>query len=73
MSELPVLRWNDVVKALGRAGFRPVRQKGNHIMLEGPGGKFTVVPRHREIAPGTLMKIIAEAGLTKEDFLKLLK
>ncbi|MDG7036901.1 MAG: hypothetical protein JRM72_05920 [Nitrososphaerota archaeon] len=42
-------------------------------MLEGPRGKFTVVPRHREIAPGTLMKIIAEAGLTKEDFLKLLK
>jgi len=30
------------------------------------------VPRHDEIRRGTLMKIIEEAGLTKEQFLDLL-
>jgi len=31
------------------------------------------VPRHEEIKRGLLLEIIAEAGLTKEEFLKLLK
>ncbi len=69
---LPVLNWKEVVKALGKAGFRPVRQRGSHIILEGPKGKFTVVPRHDEVAPTTLMKILAEAGLTREQFQELL-
>jgi hypothetical protein len=30
------------------------------------------VPRHDEIKRGTLLAIIGEAGLTKEDFLKLI-
>jgi len=31
------------------------------------------VPKHGEIKRGLLMEIIAEAGLTKEEFLKLIK
>jgi hypothetical protein len=31
------------------------------------------VPKHKEIKRGLLMEIIAEAGLTKEEFLKLIK
>ncbi len=30
------------------------------------------VPRHDEIKRGTLLAIIAEAGMTKEEFLRLL-
>lgn len=71
-SKLPVLNWKEVLKALGKAGFNPVRQRGSHIILEGPDGKITVVPRHDEIAPTTLVKIITEVGLTKEEFLDLL-
>ncbi|MGP8125019.1 MAG: type II toxin-antitoxin system HicA family toxin [Nitrososphaerales archaeon] len=72
-TRLPVLSWKEVIKALGKAGFRPVRQRGSHIILEGSEGrKFTVVPRHDEIAPTTLVKILAEAGLTREQFLELL-
>jgi len=70
--KLPVLSWKEVLNALGRAGFRPVRQKGSHIVLEGLQGRYTVVPKHREIAPSTPLKILAEANLTKEEFLELL-
>jgi hypothetical protein len=31
------------------------------------------VPKHREIKRGLLLEIMAESGLTREDFLKLLK
>jgi predicted RNA binding protein YcfA (HicA-like mRNA interferase family) len=72
LDKLPVLSWRDVVKALSKKGFKVVRQRGNHLILEGPEGKFTVVPRHRTIAPTTLMKILAQVEITKEEFLELL-
>lgn len=71
-AKLPVLGWREVLKALKKAGFRPVRQRGSHIILEGPEGTYTVIPRHGEIALATLMKVLAEAGLTKEEFIALL-
>lgn len=40
--------------------------------MEDNAGHSTVVPRHKEIKRGTLLKIITEAGLTKEEFLELL-
>ena len=72
MSKLPLLSWRDVVKALSKAGFRAVRQKGSHIILA--KNEYVIpVPKHREIKRGLLLAIIEEAGLTKEDFLKLLE
>jgi len=35
-------------------------------------GVVVPVPRHKEIKRGTLLAIIAEAGLTKDEFLDLL-
>jgi len=34
--------------------------------------RIVPVPRHAEIKRGLLMEIITEAGLTKEEFLRLL-
>jgi predicted RNA binding protein YcfA (HicA-like mRNA interferase family) len=70
--KLPVLSSREVLRALEKAGFRAVRQRGSHIILEGMEGRHTVVPRHHEIAPSTLLKILTEAGLTKDEFLDLL-
>lgn len=67
IEKLPVLSWRDVVKALSKKDFKVVRQKVGHLILEGPEHKFTVVPRHETIAPATLIKILAQAGLTKEE------
>jgi len=36
------------------------------------GTKTTVVPLHKEVDRGTLLEIIRQTGLKKEEFLKLL-
>jgi predicted RNA binding protein YcfA (HicA-like mRNA interferase family) len=54
---------------LSKVGFRVIRQKGSHIFLA-KDEIVVPVPRHDEIKRGTLMAIITEAGLTKEEFLK---
>jgi len=51
-----------------------VHQKGSHIYLTDKGKKHKLsVPRHDPIGKGLLMEIIAEAGLTREKFFKLLE
>jgi len=69
--KLPILSWREVVKKLAKLGFIVVPHKGSHIVLRREG-KFIAIPRHKEIAPGTLLAIIRDPGLTKEEFLKLL-
>lgn len=68
---LPVLGWRDVLKALSKRGFRAVRQRGSHIIVDDAKGNFVTVPRKDEIKRGTLLSIIEQAGLTKEEFLGL--
>ena len=75
MPKLPRLSGREVIKALGRTGFLPVRQNGSHVILvmKTDSGKVsTVVPLHDEIDIGTLLEIIRQSGLTREEFLKLL-
>ena len=71
LSKLPLLSWHEVIKALRKVGFVPVRQKGSHIILA-KGDRVVPVPRHTEIKRGLLLEIIAEAGLTRDEFLRLL-
>jgi predicted RNA binding protein YcfA (HicA-like mRNA interferase family) len=68
---LPSASWQKVIKALTKAGFKVVRQKGSHIFLTDGKHKLTV-PRHNPIKKGTLLSIIQQAGLTREEFLELI-
>lgn len=73
--KLPVMSGRDVIKALTKVGFREVRQKGSHIILVKESKeekRGVVVPNHKEIDKGTLLEIIRQSGLKKEDFLKLI-
>ncbi|MBU4232983.1 MAG: type II toxin-antitoxin system HicA family toxin [Proteobacteria bacterium] len=71
MAKIPGLSGDDLIKALKKAGFRFVRQRGIHISLEN-GPYRTVVPLHDELSRGTLLAILKQCGLSKEDLLKLL-
>jgi predicted RNA binding protein YcfA (HicA-like mRNA interferase family) len=72
LSKLPLLSWREIVKALSKADFKVVRQKGSHIILT--KNEYVIpLPKHREIKRGLLLAIIEEAGLTKEEFLELLR
>ncbi len=75
MSKLPHLSGKEVIKALSKVGFQSARQKGSHVILvkQTENGKIGVpVPLHKEIDIGTLLDIIRQAGLKREEFLKLL-
>jgi predicted RNA binding protein YcfA (HicA-like mRNA interferase family) len=72
LSKLPLLSWREVVKALGKVGFVVARQRGSHIILVKEEHAIPV-PRHDQIKRGLLLEIIAEAGLTREEFLELLR
>lgn len=74
MSPLPRVSGRDVVKALGSIGYRVDRQRGSHIILRKtvPPFRRLTVPDHSEIAKGTLRAIIRQAGLTVEEFERLL-
>lgn len=58
-----------VVGALSRAGFKVIRQ-GKHIGMSN-GMCHLTIPRHKRINPYTLRGIIKDAGLTDEEFKKL--
>ena len=60
-------------KALEKTGFKFKRQEGSHIILrrDHPFSQI-VVPEHKELDRGTLRAIIRQAGLSVEEFKKLL-
>ncbi|MDE2978484.1 MAG: type II toxin-antitoxin system HicA family toxin [Acidobacteriota bacterium] len=62
------------IRAFERAGGKLVRQKGGHAIIDADGWpRPVVIPMHRrDVTPGTLRGNIRTAGLTVEEFLKLL-
>ncbi|MCB4790328.1 MAG: type II toxin-antitoxin system HicA family toxin [Elusimicrobia bacterium] len=70
MVKLPILSGHNLIKVLKKAGFEIIRQKGSHVSLSKEQFR-TVVPLHDELAKGTLLAILRQCGLTKEDIFKL--
>src|ERR1700684_4534662 len=68
------LSGRDVRAALERIGFVFRRQAGSHMMLrrDQPYARV-VVPDHKQVRLGPLPRIIADAGLTVEQFVELLR
>lgn len=63
-----------IVAVLLELGYSPVRQKGSHLILQNSEGKLSVVPMHqKDIGVSLLREIIRELGITRDEFLELLK
>lgn len=73
MNKLSRISGNECIKALEKAGFQFKRQEGSHMILrrDDPFAQL-VVPNHKELDRGTLRAIIRQAGLSVDDFSKLL-
>lgn len=73
MSKLPVVSGKKCVKTFGKAGSYFKRREGSHITLR-RGDPFAqvVVPDHKELDRGTLRAIIRQAGLSIDEFVKLM-
>jgi len=72
---LPAVTARDAICALERAGFVVSRQSGSHCRLihsTDPARKVTVPVHSGDIKRGTLRGIIAQAGLTVDEFMAFL-
>ncbi len=69
MSKLPVLSGRGLIDILKSLGFVIVRQKGSHVSLQ-KGQYKTVVPLHDDLAKGTILGILKQCGLSKDDIIK---
>ena len=73
---LPSLKADEVIRALRKAGFEVARIKGSHHLMRhrDDPSRSTVVPVHagKDMKRGLLHKIVADAGLTIDEFIALL-
>jgi predicted RNA binding protein YcfA (HicA-like mRNA interferase family) len=72
---LPAVTARDTIRALERAGFVVSRQSGSHCRLihsSNLARKVTVPVHGGDLKRGTLRSIIAQAGITVAEFVKLL-
>ena len=75
MPKLPVVSAREIITALERAGFAIARESGHTVLIHREEQRVVAVPRHggRDVPPGTLRSILNQAGLTSEEFQRLLK
>ena len=75
--KLLIVSGSQIIKLLEREGFTVTRQKGSHISLHKKleNGKIilVVVPKHKEIKKGTLLSIIKQSGITRDEFIEKIK
>lgn len=74
--KLPKVTGKEVERALLKVGWYLHHSKGAHFYYKHPNfsGKRVTIPMHsgETLAPKTLKSILEQAGLSVEDFIKLL-
>lgn len=75
MPRLPTVTPRQVIQALERVGFAVDHQTGSHVvLLRASDGRRVVIPWHnRDLGRGPTLQIIRGAGLTRDEFVDLLK
>ncbi|MBU3957449.1 MAG: type II toxin-antitoxin system HicA family toxin [Nanoarchaeota archaeon] len=71
--KLPPVSGQDMIKFLAKQGFQVVRQKGSHVSLfrktDSDEPLLVVVPLKKEIKKGTLLSILKQARISREEFI----
>lgn len=75
MPKLPQITPRELLKVLEKYGFQVDHTTGSHFVLYNPATKKrAVIAYHTKGLPkGTLMSILSEAGISRKEFLELLK
>jgi predicted RNA binding protein YcfA (HicA-like mRNA interferase family) len=71
--QLRGIKASDAIKAFEKAGGIRKSGKGDHINIKMPNGRIITLRGKGEVKVGRLRDAIQEAGLTVEEFLKLLE
>ncbi|MGE5341770.1 MAG: type II toxin-antitoxin system HicA family toxin [Candidatus Omnitrophota bacterium] len=70
MPRIPGISSEEAIRVLRKIGFQIIRQ-GKHIIMSNGDVRLTI-PRHRCINSFTMGAIAADAGLTPEEFKRLM-
>ena len=71
--KLPLVSGEQAVRAFEKAGWIVKRRSGSHVILKKPDVVHNLsIPTHSQLKQGTLRSLIGKAGLSIEDFHKLL-
>jgi predicted RNA binding protein YcfA (HicA-like mRNA interferase family) len=75
MPKLPAVKPRQVIRFLERNGFILDHTSGSHFIFYSPvSHRRAVVPQHsRDMAKGTLMSLLREAGFTREELIDFLE
>jgi predicted RNA binding protein YcfA (HicA-like mRNA interferase family) len=71
--QLRGIKASDAIKAFEKAGGTRKSGKGDHINIKMPNGRIITLRGKGEVKVGRLRDAVREAGLTVEEFLKLLQ
>jgi predicted RNA binding protein YcfA (HicA-like mRNA interferase family) len=71
MPKIPGINHLRAVRALEKAGFRILRDGKKHIVMS-DGTRFLTIPRNNPVNAYTMGGIARDAGLTADEFKKLL-
>ena len=73
MGKLGNICGKEAVKAFGKAGWQIMGQVGSQVIMTKKGERANLsIPQHKELSIGTLRALIRAAGLSVDEFLKLL-
>jgi predicted RNA binding protein YcfA (HicA-like mRNA interferase family) len=74
MPKLPVVTPQKLIKVLEVFGFLHVFGSGSHKVMKHKNGRRTTVPMHgKDIPKGTLLAILRDIEISKEDLVVALK
>jgi predicted RNA binding protein YcfA (HicA-like mRNA interferase family) len=66
------IKGKDAIKAFVEAGGVKRSGKGDHVNIKMPNGQIITIPVSKELKIGLLKAAIKKAGLTDEEFMRLL-
>lgn len=69
MSKLPVVSSRELIKILIKRGFQYSSTNGSHQVFK-KDNRLVTVPHRKEIGKGLFRKILNEAGISREDFIR---
>jgi len=73
LSRLRGIKGKEAIKAFVKAGGIERGGKGDHVNVKMPNGQIVTIPSSKELKIGLLKAALKKAGLTEEEFRRLLK
>ena len=72
---MPLVSGNKMIKILSKKGFVTARQRSRHIQMKDDKRRIITIPVHsgKKNSIGVLIKILRDAEITREEFIKLEK